>query len=71
MSQIELSNQYSPNTLVTGQPTMIYYEEVTKLLFGELAKDYALNNIIGTNEEHTITSTMAIHPSENLQQGLI
>ena len=62
-----LSNEYSPSTLVTGQPQPSY-KEPSMLSFGGYAEVYTANNIINNNEERT-TSSIALYPSHNAQGG--
>ena len=63
----KLSSDYSPHTLVTGQPPQTY-EEMTILSFGDYTEVYAANNVINNNEEGT-TSAVALYPSSNSQGG--
>ena len=63
----KLSSEYSPHTLVTGQPPQTN-EEMTIMSYGDYAEVYAANNIKNNNEERTI-STIALCPSSNSQGG--
>ena len=65
----QLSPDYSPHTLVTGQPPQTYKER-TILSFGDYAEVYAANNVINSNEERT-TSAIVLYPSSNAQGGWI
>ena len=63
----KLSSEYSPHTLVTGQPPQTY-EDTTIISYGDYAEVYAANYVKNSNEERTI-SAIALYPSSIIQGG--
>ena len=64
-----LFSNYSPHTLVTGQPARPY-NQIVSMTYGEYAEVYAANPITNDNNERTI-SAIALYPSGNHQDGWI
>ena len=65
----KLSSDYSPHTMVTGQPARPY-DQIVSITYSEYAEVYAAKPTTNNNNERTI-SAIALYPSGNDQDGWI